>query len=149
MKHFAEEAGADVLTLKMLCSFDNEAEAANILPQNPDYRRFRYDDKGDPIRIQNPCRKFWNHPTVYRDGIVVPCDYHTSFEHNLGNVFAGGRRPFWRAWTGSGYKRLRSRFLKKDVADVRCSECSLNYADVDQCASHAFWFSRVRKHVLR
>ncbi|MFC1884565.1 radical SAM protein [Thermodesulfobacteriota bacterium] len=138
MKKFAEEKGVDIFTLKTLCSFDNETTARQILPENPDYRRFEYDASGNPIRIKNRCRKPWNHPVIYRDGIVVPCDYHTGDEFSLGNAFNGNQSNFSRVWFGEAYRSFRARFREKQLKGLRCDSCALNYAYVDRCVSHAF-----------
>lgn len=142
MRDFAKEIGVDIFTLKTMCSFDNSAEAGQRLPCNSQYRRFQYDDTGAPIRKTNRCKKMWNHPTVYLDGTVVPCDYYTGEELSLGKAFAGSRGSFGRVWHGEDFKRLRARFLKGDRADFRCGHCAMNYADVDRCVSHAFKISR-------
>jgi radical SAM protein with 4Fe4S-binding SPASM domain len=135
LKRIARDLGVDVFSLKTLCSFDNAAEWETIVPCNPEYRRFFYTPEGEPIRINNPCKKPWNHPTLYRDGVVVPCDYYTGTEFNLGNAYEGG---FRRVWSGAAFRRLRRRFAKKDRAGLRCDTCSLNYADVDRCVAQAF-----------
>jgi len=138
MKSLAQNIGVDVLTLKTLCSFDNEAEGGKLLPSSREYRRFQYDNEGKPIRIENPCKKPWNHPTVYRDGTVVPCDYHTGQELSLGNAFARDGQGFRRVWFGEDFRQLRSRFLKGERTGLRCDDCALNFANVDRCVSHAF-----------
>jgi MoaA/NifB/PqqE/SkfB family radical SAM enzyme len=139
LKKLAREVGADVFTVKTLCSFDNEADWKTMVPCRTEYRRFDYDEKGAPKRIENPCKKLWNHPTVYCDGQLVPCDYHARGEIGLGRVFSPGARNggFASAWFGEDFQRLRKRFAKKERGGLRCNECSLNYADVDRCTSHA------------
>ncbi|MBN2416036.1 radical SAM protein [bacterium] len=136
VRALAEELGVDIFSLKTMCSFDNESHWQTILPDNTAYRRFRYDRDGEPIRIKNPCKKPWNHPTVYRDGTVVPCDYYTGEEFNVGNMFSG--RGFRDVWFGKRFNTLRRRFPEEYQDGMRCSSCSLNYADVDRCVSHAF-----------
>jgi radical SAM protein with 4Fe4S-binding SPASM domain len=139
MKALAQELGVDVFSLKTLCSFDNEIKGSELLPCRPEFRRFSYDADGEPIRVKNTCKKFWNHPTIYRDGTVVMCDYHTGNEMSLGNVFDGdGQVDFGRIWFGEDFRRIRARFLKGDRQDMRCDTCALNYAGVDRCVSHAF-----------
>ncbi len=137
MKAFAKELGVDIFSLKTICSFDNEKRWQSLLPRNPTYRRFRYDSEGNPVKIQNPCKKPWNHPCVYRDGTIVPCDYHTGEEFNLGNMFQKGNN-FKSIWFGSSFQKFRKQFIKQQKNDSRCMTCSLNYADVDRCVSHAF-----------
>ncbi len=142
MRSLAKKIGVDVLTLKTLCSFDDEAEGEKLLSRNREYRRFDYDDEGQPVRKKNPCKKMWNHPTVYRDGTVVPCDYYTGQELSLGNVFTNDGRGFRSVWFGKDFRQLRARFLKGKCFGLRCEGCSLNFADVDRCVSHIFDFSK-------
>ncbi|MGR3319836.1 MAG: radical SAM/SPASM domain-containing protein [Candidatus Anammoxibacter sp.] len=138
MNSLAQEIGVDIMTLKTLCSFDNETKWESLVPCNKEYRRFEYDDEGQPIRIKNPCKKPWNHPTVYRDGTVVPCDYYTGEEFSLGNAFADDRQGFRSVWFGKEFQEFRDRFVQREYTGLRCGECSLNYANVDRCVSHAF-----------
>jgi MoaA/NifB/PqqE/SkfB family radical SAM enzyme len=142
MRDLARNIGVDVFTIKTLCSFDNETSAKTMLPCNMEYRRFEYDQAGNPIRKENPCKKFWNHPTVYINGEVVPCDYHNTQERVLGNAFADINKGFARVWFGREFRKLRSDFTLKRRTGLRCDKCSLNYADVDRCASHAFYFNK-------
>lgn len=145
MRRIARDAGADLFTVKTLCSFDNQAEGNTFLPCRLEYRRFEYDEKGLPEKISNPCKKLWNHPTVYCDGRLVPCDYHARDEFTLGNIFSGEAGAFTSAWFGRNFTRLRERFVSGDRSGLRCGTCSLNYADVDRCTSHALRFSHGEK----
>ena len=139
MKALARELGVDIFSLKTLCSFDNEAEGSELLPCRPEFRRFSYGPDGEPVRQENTCKKFWNHPTVYRDGTVVLCDYHTGNDFSLGNVFnPDGRADFGRIWFGRDFRRVRAQFLKGDRRGMRCDTCALNFAGVDRCVSHVF-----------
>jgi radical SAM protein with 4Fe4S-binding SPASM domain len=140
MKSLAQELGVDVLTLKTMYSFDNETTGANLIPRDQAYRRFKYDETGQPIRQVNSCKKLWNHPTIYRDGVVVACDYFTGLELPLGNVFADG--GFRKVWFGEDFRRLRARFAKRELAGTRCESCALNFAGVDRCISHVFRFAK-------
>jgi radical SAM protein with 4Fe4S-binding SPASM domain len=138
MRAMAEKIGVDIFSLKTLFYFDNKDEGDRMLPCNPEYRRFKYDDKGQPVRKKNLCRKMWNHPTVYRDGSMLPCDYYTGQEFSLGNVFNENGQNFSKIWFGRDFRQLRNRFLKGKVAGLRCEDCPLNFADVDRNVSHAF-----------
>lgn len=137
MKKFAEKTGVEILTLKTMCSFDNYNHWNNVIPTNHEYRRFSYDNKGNPIRVKNKCIKPWNHPVIYRDGLVVPCDYFTGKEFSLGNAF---KTSFSDVWFGEKFRKFRMNFKKGNhsVDNLRCDTCSMNYADVDRCASHIF-----------
>ena len=134
---FARNIGADIFSLKTLNFFDNYEDWKKILPRNTDYRRFSHDSDDNPIRIPNPCKKLWNHPVIYRDGAVVPCDYHTGKKGALCNIFEDSKR-FKSVWSGGQFRELRRRFTKGNVINHRCNKCSLNYADNDRCVSHAF-----------
>jgi len=142
MREFAEEIGADMFTLKTLCSFDNQSKWETLVPSEPEYRRFEYDSSGEPIRVKNTCKKPWNHPVIYRDGTVVPCDYYTGQEFSLGNAFSNDGEGFKRVWFGKDFRKLRRRFRKGHRSGLRCKECSLNYAGVDRCVSHVFVSSK-------
>ena len=138
MRKFAEETGVDIFSLKTVFSFDNKAKGEELVPRDPAYHRFEYDKDGKPVRKENPCRKLWNHPSVYRDGSVVICDYHTGEELSMGNIFDDSGMSFKDIWSREEYRRIRNRFLKGELSGLRCEECALNYADVDRFVSHAF-----------
>ena len=140
MKNLGKELGVDIFSLKTMYSFDNPCEGESLIPSNREYRRFQYDEMGKPIRIKNPCKKPWNHPTIYRDGTVVPCDYYTGEEFSLGNVFGSGRKGFRAVWFGERFQEFRKRFISHNRVGLRCDDCALNYADVDRCVSHAYDF---------
>ena len=128
MQALAQKIGVDVLSFKTLNSFDNPACGESLIPNDPIYRRFAYDNASQPIRVENSCKKLWNHPTIYRDGTLVLCDYYTGREFALGNVLTG--QPFSQLWFGEEYRRVRKRFAVGDRAGLRCDNCSLNYADL-------------------
>lgn len=139
MKKLGEEVGADVLTFKTLWNIDMSADIETLLPENPEYRRARYKQGGEAIRIPNSCRRFWNNPVVYRDGTVVPCYFHSA-GYSLGNVFSEDSHGVRRVWFGRLYNKLRLQFVKQQLVDSPCSRCVLNFAEVDHFASHAFWY---------
>ncbi len=92
MKALASEVEADCLSLKTMGCFGSEEGFDSLLPSNPAYHRYRYDDQGKPIQKKNLCRKMWNHPVVFYDGQVSMCDY--ALEVSRGNVFENGGRSF-------------------------------------------------------
>jgi radical SAM protein with 4Fe4S-binding SPASM domain len=141
MKLLAKELGVDVLTFKTLCNFDNPVKGEELLPRCGEYRRFEYDGEGKPERVKNTCKKMWNHPTVYRDGSFYTCDYHSSRDPSLGNVFTDGG-GVGKIWFGKGMRELRARFLKGDVSGLRCESCPWNFSEVDRFVSHAFGVSK-------
>jgi hypothetical protein len=60
------------------------------MPRDKKYHRFQSDNRGRSIKIENSCNIFWNHTVIYRDGAIVPRDYHTGQELSLDNVFNVG-----------------------------------------------------------
>ncbi len=141
MHELARELGVDMLSFKTLCSFDKPDLWNTMLPVDPQFRRFTYDASGQPVRVLNSCKKPWNHPTVYRDGLVVPCDYFTGEDFSLGRAFDPEHPElgshFREVWNGETFRQMRSQFNQKMVAP-RCEDCSLNYAGVDMCVSHMY-----------
>ncbi|MBI4396802.1 MAG: glycosyltransferase [Elusimicrobia bacterium] len=136
MMNRASELGVDIFTLKTINEFDNEAGGRPYFPENIEYHRFRYDSQGQPIRIENLCKKPWNHPVVYRDGTVVPCDYYTGREFNLGNAFGGSTME--KVWFGPAFRSFRKLFGGGSPTRLRCDTCCFNYAELSRCVSHAF-----------
>lgn len=128
MQALAQAIGVDVLSFKTLNSFDNPTYGETLIPTDQAYRRFAYDNTGKPIRVENRCKKPWNHPAIYRDGTLVLCDYYTGGEFALGNVLKGG--TFRQLWFGEEYRRVRRRFAAGERAGLRCDNCSLNFADL-------------------
>jgi radical SAM protein with 4Fe4S-binding SPASM domain len=128
MQTLAQKIGVDVVSFKTLNSFDNPVCGETLIPNDQAYRRFMYDNAGMPIRVENRCRKLWNHPTIYHDGTLVLCDYYTGDEFALGNVLKD--RTFSQFWFGEEYRQVRKRFAMDKRAGLRCDNCSLNYADL-------------------
>ncbi|MBP1749038.1 MAG: radical protein [Deltaproteobacteria bacterium] len=137
VRDLARNIGVDAMSIKTLNSFDNEKDGRGLIPRSRKYRRFRYDDTGEPVRGQNSCKKLWNHPTIYWDGTVVPCDYYTGSEFALGNVFHDGP-GFAEIWFGGKYRKLRSRFRSRELAGLRCEDCALNFADLKKSTLPVF-----------
>ena len=139
MQKLASEAGVDAFSFKTMNSFDNKDDGDSLVPHNKAYRRFSYDEAGEPIRTKNTCKKFWNHMTIYRDGLVVPCSFHTGRDLAFGNVF-NGDTTCTRIWFGEEYRNLRSRFAAGDLAGLRCENCVLSFADLDRSVPLAVRF---------
>lgn len=131
VRELAGKMGVDAMSIKTLNSFDNESGGKSLIPKNAEYRRFQYDDRGNPVRKRNSCKKLWNHPTIYQDGTMVPCDYYTGSEFTLGNILRSGLN-FRRIWFGNDYRKLRNDFGLGELKNSRCGDCALNYAGLDR-----------------
>ena len=138
MKTFARETGVDYFSLITMSPINSDrADWKKRLPHNPEYCRATFDADGEMIEKKNRCKRLWNHPFVYHNGDVYSCEYYTSREPPLGNVFEGGRARFGEIWFGESYDQLRKDFAggKKSVKCACCPRC---YADAEQNVRHIF-----------
>jgi MoaA/NifB/PqqE/SkfB family radical SAM enzyme len=135
MTQLGREIGVDILTFKTLNSFDNPEKGDSLQPRNHAFRRFTYDPQGQPVRVRNTCKKPWNHPTLYHDGTVVPCDYFTGEEYSLPSCFVDGTKSFARVWRGPEFLDFRRLFPGGPPEAPRCGSCSLNFAPETRCVS--------------
>jgi radical SAM protein with 4Fe4S-binding SPASM domain len=90
--------------------------------------------EGQLIRKKNLCKRLWNHPFVYYDGIVYSCEYFTSENTPQGNVFEEGFRP---VWFGQSFREPRKDYARKSKG-AQCTICPRNFADADKNVSHIF-----------
>ncbi|MBN1567303.1 MAG: SPASM domain-containing protein [Acidobacteria bacterium] len=132
---FARELGVDVLTLKTLNpSSDNtygdranaiEKKESPFLPQNPLYRRFVYNERGEPVRLKrNACRNLHNAATVHWNGTVCPCTYDYDERFVMGNL---NNSPFREIWRGPAYRALRGKMRRNDPKNYFCYQCSYSF----------------------
>jgi radical SAM protein with 4Fe4S-binding SPASM domain len=145
--------GADVLTLKTLnpCADDTYGDKTEglgrkespLIPQNPRYRRFVYDESGEPVRLRrNVCRNPWNGATVHWNGTVCPCTYDFDERHVLGDL---NRSSFSEIWRGPAYRAIRDRLRRDDPAHYFCHECSYAFKGgscIDETVRDAVFFKR-------
>jgi radical SAM protein with 4Fe4S-binding SPASM domain len=138
MKSLAKEMGVDFFSLITMSPINScESEWKKRIPVNPDYCRVRFDDSGGMIRKKLRCKRLWNHPFVYQDGNVYSCEYYTSRDQPLGNVFDGGGSAFKKIWLGKSFERLRVAFAGR-AKDAKCADCPRNYGDAEQNVCHMF-----------
>jgi radical SAM protein with 4Fe4S-binding SPASM domain len=147
------ELGADALTLKTLnpsaddtygdMQTKSEKKDNPLLPLNPHYRRFVYDEQGNPVRLrQNVCRNPWNAATVHWNGTVCPCTYDFDERYALGDLKKGSFREIWE---GPAYRAFRARFRRNDPTDYFCKECSYAFKGgscIDETVREAVFFDR-------
>jgi len=139
----ARSLGVDMLSLKTLNPYGSDAE---LVPQNPEYRRFRYADDGKtPLRRRrNPCKNLWNMPAIHWNGTVALC----TFDYNEDNVLGDLRTSSFKdIWHGAPYRRLRSQFRSDWEAIPLCCRCSFAYEGgscIDEIIAEAHYFSSAR-----
>jgi MoaA/NifB/PqqE/SkfB family radical SAM enzyme len=138
MRQLAGALGVDLFSLKTLHGHGDEDLCERSLPEELSYRRYEYDDEGQPIRKNNSCRRLWNHPAILHDGRIVPCDYFASEDLTLGNAFDRSPAPFGACWYGEPFQALRGRLVRGDLGGLLCDECPLNYCRPEDNVSHAW-----------
>ena len=112
------------LIVKTVQIYDFE-NAANILPLNGKYSRYKFDDNGKLIlqkKLRNRCFKMWTSCVITWDGNVVPCCFDKDAGHKFGNLTELSVK---KAWNSLEYNDFRMMLLKnrKDVGICRnCSE---------------------------
>jgi radical SAM protein with 4Fe4S-binding SPASM domain len=150
---FVRALGVDALTLKTLNpSSDNtygdkaggtDKKNNPLLPQNALYRRFVYDEDGNPVRLKrNPCRNPYNAAAVHWNGTVCPCTYDYDERFVMGDL---KRSSFREIWSGPAYRAFRSRLRRDDAENYFCRECSYAFKGgncIDETVRPAIYLDR-------
>ena len=129
---FANDLGADMLTIRTLYSYDDETKSKtnidgnNFIPKNIEYQRFVIDpEKGTRIRRKsNPCKTLWNNSSIHWNVVFCPCSFAPHDTHVLGNL---NDQSFKDIWFGRHYQHLRQQFRR-------------NYRYMDLCANCTYAF---------
>lgn len=138
MKTFAREMGVDYFSLITMSPINSDrGDWKKRLPHNPEYCRAKFNADGEMIAKKNRCKRLWNHPFIYHNGDVYSCEYYTSREPPLGNVFESERAGFRKIWFGKSYDRIRKDFASGEKS-ARCAYCPRCYADAEQNVPHIF-----------
>jgi len=129
----AESLGVDELTLKTLFpghDIDPATDRDNeFIPENPDFRRFKYTDDFSRIRrTHNPCPNLWRAAAIHWNGAVCPCSFDKAEEYTLGNV---NQAPLKEIWLGEPYIAMRRKFRTDWESIPVCSHCSYAYEGGD------------------
>jgi radical SAM protein with 4Fe4S-binding SPASM domain len=139
----ARSLGVDMLSLKTLNPY---GLGKDLLPQSPDYRRFKYaSDGGTPQRRRrNPCKNLWNTPAIHWDGTVALCTFDYDEQYVLGTLRTD---PFRAIWHGAEYRRLRRQFRSDWQRIEICNRCSFAYEGgscIDEIIAEAHYFNPPR-----
>lgn len=138
MKSLAKETGADLFSLITMSPINSdEREWKKRIPDNPDFCRVQFNDGGQMVRKRLRCKRLWNHPFIWHDGEVYSCEYYTSRDPSMGNVFDGRGSNFRVVWSGKLYERLRQDFAGRS-ASIKCASCPRNFSDAEDNVSHLF-----------
>ena len=99
IKHLARQWGADRLVLKT-AQIENQANAAEMLPQNPKYSRYRVNADGTIIpkrQFSDNCFRLRSTMVVTANGDAALCCYDKNCLHSLGNINQTNAETIWKS----------------------------------------------------
>ncbi|MBR5643411.1 MAG: radical SAM protein [Salinivirgaceae bacterium] len=99
IKHLARQWGADRLVLKT-AQIENQANAAEMLPQNPKYSRYRVNADGSintKRQFSANCFRLRSTIVVAANGDVPLCCYDKNCQFCLGNINTTNAANIWHA----------------------------------------------------
>ncbi|MGV7222795.1 MAG: radical SAM/SPASM domain-containing protein [Nitrospinales bacterium] len=154
LHEFARSLEVDAVTLKTLNPHGdgriiaNEEYGNEFIPENPGYRRFKYDPKTH-ARIRrrlNPCKDLWNSPALHSDGKVCLCTFDTNSEYVFGDIT---KQSFKEIWKGDLYLSLRRKFRNNYQQIPICSDCTFAFeggtCNTETIAKTHFFMSSTQK----
>jgi radical SAM protein with 4Fe4S-binding SPASM domain len=135
----AQSLGVDALTLK---TFNPYGDDPDFIPEDPRYRRFdtRPGSLSRIRRGRNPCKHFWNMPSIHWSGRVSGCTFDAKEAFVLGDLHTANFREIWR---GAAARRLRKQFRFNWEQLGLCRECTYAYEGgscIDEIIADAFFF---------
>jgi radical SAM protein with 4Fe4S-binding SPASM domain len=132
LQEFGRQLGVDFVTVKTLNPHNdgkiigNEEYGNEFIPENPDYRRFKYDlKKHSRIRRKNiPCKSLWNCPAIHSNGAVCTCTFDVNANYVMGDI---KQESFRRIWRNHNYRSIRANFRNNYQAIPICSGCTFAF----------------------
>lgn len=132
LQKFGYELGVQMVTVKTLNPHGDEKIIANeeygneFIPENPDYRRFKYDLKNHfrIRRMHSPCKALWNCPAIHSNGDVCTCTFDVNANYVMGNI---PRESFKQIWRNAFYRSIRGKFRNNYQAIPICSGCTFAF----------------------
>ena len=122
IRQLTRQWGADRVALKT-AQIENPAHAAELLPQNPKYSRYRLDTNGKASikrHYNSNCFRLRSTMVVTSNGDVAACCYDKNCQHNLGNV--NQNHPA-EIWLGEKANNLRQLVWKLKDGVEMCQNC--------------------------
>ncbi|MBO7143687.1 MAG: SPASM domain-containing protein [Salinivirgaceae bacterium] len=122
IRQLTRQWGADRVVLKT-AQIENPAHAAELLPQNPKYSRYRIDTNGKASikrHYNSNCFRLRSTMVVTSNGDVAACCYDKNCQHNLGNV--NQNHPA-EIWLGEKANSLRHLVWKLKDGVEMCQNC--------------------------
>ena len=115
----AEDIGADRILWKTV-QVGDESEAAEYLPEDERFTRYRKGDELKLKRVRNSCRRILYSAVIDWNGNMVPCCFDKDEKYVVGNVLEQG---FDRTWHGKEFAEFRRKIALDDKPEM-CSNCT-------------------------
>lgn len=135
VRQFAQEAGADIFSVKSVSLYYDDSPDDPRLPVDINLRSYQYRGREEAQRyrrLRNKCRKPWSWPTLRYDGTLLFCECDHRMEARLGNVF---QSSFKEVWQGETAQNLRKHFHRNGQIDFEfCQRCRYKIDDAIRIA---------------
>lgn len=123
VEKFSKKHGADKVWIKTAQITDMD-QGRNIIPENPEYTRYRINDEGDLTikgKLKNRCKRLWRTTVVTTDGLVVPCCFDKNADYIIGDL---NKNNLTRIWKNQKYNDFRRVILKDRKSIDICNNCT-------------------------
>lgn len=123
IKRLAKEVGVDRLLIKTI-EVRSEEEAAEWLPQEDKYRRYKFD--GSNLKAKNSekqsCPRPWLSTLINWDGSMVPCCFDKNGRFDMGNI--NDAENLNALWRGEKFEKFRTRLAQDRKSIDMCRNCN-------------------------
>jgi radical SAM protein with 4Fe4S-binding SPASM domain len=124
VKAIATSIGMDGVWFKTAQIYDYENDPNQLIPNSPQYSRYKKDNQGKTI-IKNPlhnhCWKMMHSNVVTWDGKVVPCCFDKDARHVMGDLKQASMKEIWES---NNYRAFRQELMKSRKNIDICANCS-------------------------
>jgi len=123
IKRLGKISGADRIWIKS-AQIINPDTAGDIIPLNPEYSRYFFDDKGDikiKSRLKNQCKRLWRTCVVTTDGYILPCCFDKEAKYKMANL---KEKELSEIWKNESYMKFRNDVLNNRRGIEICNNCT-------------------------
>lgn len=123
MIKLAKKLKADRLLFKTF-QVESREDGMKFLPENPNYRRYRFENESIRLnhRVKNRCFRLWYSTVILSDGRIVPCCFDKNGKITLGKV--NKETTIEQIWKSDVYNKFRTRILEKQQSIGICQNCT-------------------------
>jgi radical SAM protein with 4Fe4S-binding SPASM domain len=134
LRQFGKDNYFDICTIRTLSIIDsqNEAVHAEFLPDNANYRAYKYKNN---IRIRRSdfiCERAFIFPMVFADGTIVDCDQDFNGCQSYGNLLSGS--SFAEIWWNNKAAGIRKTIRDNMDEFSHCKNCPFKDRPVTDCS---------------